>query len=144
MTPAVLGGGKVILVSMQITAILEDQFNWGAHCTCVFVGRHFCCTFISIAFLKIGQSYLVEADMRWWNSTAVKLRLPMDKGCGLLSVGHNNVSIDYSDGYCDPMSFSDSQYLEFPPQNWSLRWYHEYIETPRWVNATPHPSRWRS
>jgi putative spermidine/putrescine transport system permease protein len=35
-----------------------------------------------------------------------------------------------------PMSFSDSQYLEFPPQNWSLRWYHEYIETPRWVNAT--------
>ena len=29
-TPAVLGGGKVILVSMQITAILEDQFNWGA------------------------------------------------------------------------------------------------------------------
>jgi putative spermidine/putrescine transport system permease protein len=34
------------------------------------------------------------------------------------------------------MSFSDSQYLEFPPQNWSLRWYHEYIETPRWVNAT--------
>ena len=27
---AVLGGGKVILVSMQITAILEDQFNWGA------------------------------------------------------------------------------------------------------------------
>ena len=35
-----------------------------------------------------------------------------------------------------PMSFSESQYLEFPPQNWSLRWYHEYIETPRWVNAT--------
>ena len=29
-TPAVLGGGKVILVSMQITAILQDQFNWGA------------------------------------------------------------------------------------------------------------------
>ena len=29
-TPAVLGGGKVIMVSMQITAILEDQFNWGA------------------------------------------------------------------------------------------------------------------
>ena len=29
-TPAVLGGGRVILVSMQITAILENQFNWGA------------------------------------------------------------------------------------------------------------------
>ena len=35
-----------------------------------------------------------------------------------------------------PMSFSDSQYLEFPPQNWSLRWYDEYLDTPRWMNAT--------
>lgn len=29
-TPAVLGGGRVIMVSTQITAILENQFNWGA------------------------------------------------------------------------------------------------------------------
>ena len=35
-----------------------------------------------------------------------------------------------------PMSFSDSQYLEFPPQTWSLRWYNEYLDTPRWMNAT--------
>ena len=35
-----------------------------------------------------------------------------------------------------PMSFSDSQYLEFPPEKWSIRWYEEYWETPRWINAT--------
>ncbi|MEM7172337.1 MAG: ABC transporter permease [Pseudomonadota bacterium] len=29
-TPAVLGGGKVTMVSTQITAILENQFDWGA------------------------------------------------------------------------------------------------------------------
>jgi len=29
-TPAVLGGGRVVMVSMQITAILENQFDWGA------------------------------------------------------------------------------------------------------------------
>lgn len=29
-TPAVLGGGRVIMVSTQITAILENQFDWGA------------------------------------------------------------------------------------------------------------------
>lgn len=29
-TPAVLGGGKVVMVSTQITAILENQFDWGA------------------------------------------------------------------------------------------------------------------
>ena len=26
-----------------------------------------------------------------------------------------------------PMSFSDSQYLEFPPRDWSLRWYENYF-----------------
>ncbi len=29
-TPAVLGGGKVVMVATQITAILEHQFDWGA------------------------------------------------------------------------------------------------------------------
>ena len=29
-TPAVLGGGRVIMVATQITAILENQYNWGA------------------------------------------------------------------------------------------------------------------
>jgi len=35
-----------------------------------------------------------------------------------------------------PMSFSDSQYLEFPPQKWSLRWYVEYFESSKWMRAT--------
>ena len=35
-----------------------------------------------------------------------------------------------------PMSFSDSQYLEFPPERWSLRWYIEYIESSKWMRAT--------
>ena len=29
-TPAVLGGGRVIMVATQITAILENQYDWGA------------------------------------------------------------------------------------------------------------------
>ena len=29
-TPAVLGGGRVVMIETQITAILENQFNWGA------------------------------------------------------------------------------------------------------------------
>ncbi len=35
-----------------------------------------------------------------------------------------------------PMSFSDSQYLEFPPSNWSTRWYAVYIESSKWMRAT--------
>ena len=35
-----------------------------------------------------------------------------------------------------PMSFSDSAYLEFPPKNWSLRWYEAYFGSQEWVKAT--------
>jgi putative spermidine/putrescine transport system permease protein len=35
-----------------------------------------------------------------------------------------------------PMSFSDSQYLQFPPREWSLRWYANYFGSPEWTRAT--------
>ncbi len=35
-----------------------------------------------------------------------------------------------------PMSFSGSQYLEFPPRQWSLRWYENYFGSTAWMQAT--------
>ncbi len=35
-----------------------------------------------------------------------------------------------------PMSFSDSQYLEFPPRAWSTRWYRAYLGSADWMAAT--------
>ncbi len=35
-----------------------------------------------------------------------------------------------------PMSFSGSQYLEFPPNEWSTRWYGEYFGSAKWMRAT--------
>ncbi len=35
-----------------------------------------------------------------------------------------------------PMSFSASQYLEFPPRQWSLRWYANYFGSAAWMQAT--------
>jgi putative spermidine/putrescine transport system permease protein len=35
-----------------------------------------------------------------------------------------------------PMSFSGSQYLEFPPRHWSLRWYETYFHSVAWMQAT--------
>lgn len=35
-----------------------------------------------------------------------------------------------------PMSFSDSQYLEFPPESWSTRWYGHYFGSSEWMLAT--------
>jgi putative spermidine/putrescine transport system permease protein len=35
-----------------------------------------------------------------------------------------------------PMSFSNSRYLEFPPESWSLRWYRAYFGSVEWRDAT--------
>lgn len=38
-----------------------------------------------------------------------------------------------------PISFSASDYLQFPPPGYSTRWYVEYFSSPSWIDAT-----WRS
>jgi putative spermidine/putrescine transport system permease protein len=35
-----------------------------------------------------------------------------------------------------PMSFSDSSSLQFPPTDWSLRWYRAYFSSQEWMAAT--------
>lgn len=35
-----------------------------------------------------------------------------------------------------PISFSSSEYLQFPPPGWSLRWYEAYWTDPQWIDAT--------
>ena len=35
-----------------------------------------------------------------------------------------------------PMSFSNSQYLEFPPRDWGALWYERYFESRAWRQAT--------
>ena len=35
-----------------------------------------------------------------------------------------------------PISFSKATYLEFPPKEWSLRWYYDYFSREEWIDAT--------
>jgi putative spermidine/putrescine transport system permease protein len=35
-----------------------------------------------------------------------------------------------------PMSFSDSRFLRFPPEGFSLRWYESYLGSAEWMRAT--------
>lgn len=35
-----------------------------------------------------------------------------------------------------PISFSSATYLEFPPKEWSLRWYVDYFSREEWITAT--------
>lgn len=35
-----------------------------------------------------------------------------------------------------PISFSNSEFLEFPPSSLGIRWYEAYVENPVWIEAT--------
>jgi len=37
-----------------------------------------------------------------------------------------------------PISFSSATYLEFPPKEWSMRWYYDYFSRAEWIDATVH------
>jgi putative spermidine/putrescine transport system permease protein len=37
-----------------------------------------------------------------------------------------------------PISFSSATYLEFPPKQWSTRWYVDYFSRAEWIDATIH------
>jgi putative spermidine/putrescine transport system permease protein len=43
---------------------------------------------------------------------------------------------DRADADRDPDVFSNSQYLEFPLRQWSLRWYENYFGSIAWMQAT--------
>ena len=35
-----------------------------------------------------------------------------------------------------PISFSSAEFLQFPPKDFSFRWYHEFFTTEEWLNST--------
>ena len=103
-TPAVLGGGKVIMVSMQITAILEDQFNWGAASALgvVLLVTTFIFLLLASRFLKLDsimlgkhKDELVEQKgFRYANYT-------WSENLALFSCCSNNVFIGFSNFNCN-------------------------------------------
>ena len=75
--------------------------------------------------------------MNWWNSPASETQITHGKRFWLYLVASLiMLLLVLPTLIVIPMSFSDSQYLEFPPSTWSLRWYFEYLETPKWMRAT--------
>ncbi|HEY0286099.1 MAG TPA: ABC transporter permease, partial [Pseudomonas sp.] len=34
-----------------------------------------------------------------------------------------------------PMSFSEARFLQFPPKEWSLRWYEAFFQSAEWMSA---------
>ena len=139
-TPAVLGGGKVIMVSMKIVSNIELFVNWGAASALgvVLLVLTMIILWVASRFLKLDQiAGGGQLMLRWLKSPATETQITHGQRLWLyvfaviimvLLVTPTLIVI--------PMSFSDSQYLEFPPETWSLRWYRNYFGSSEWMQAT--------
>ena len=81
--------------------------------------------------------FSVNTDMRWWQKPASDTQITHGNRLWLyLLAAVIMLLLVIPTFIVIPMSFSDSQYLEFPPRNWSMRWYDVYLESPKWMRAT--------
>ncbi len=75
--------------------------------------------------------------MHWWNKAASDTQITHGKRLWLYVLAAIIMLLLVIPTFIViPMSFSDSQYLEFPPSHWSMRWYTVYLESPKWMRAT--------
>lgn len=81
--------------------------------------------------------FSVNTDMHWWHKPASDTQITHGNRLWLyLLAAVIMLLLVIPTFIVIPMSFSDSQYLEFPPSNWSVRWYEVYLESPKWMRAT--------
>ena len=81
--------------------------------------------------------FSVNTDMRWWQKPASDTQITHGNRLWLYVLAAVIMLLLVIPSFIViPMSFSDSQYLEFPPSNWSMRWYDVYLESPKWMRAT--------
>lgn len=75
--------------------------------------------------------------MSWWNAQATDTRISHGSRLWLyITAAIIMLLLVLPTLIVIPMSFSSSQYLEFPPETWSTRWYDEYVSSNKWMRAT--------
>jgi putative spermidine/putrescine transport system permease protein len=81
--------------------------------------------------------YSVNTEMQWWRKPASDTQITHGSRFWLYVLSIVIMLLLVVPTFIVvPMSFSGSQYLEFPPTNWSMRWYDEYLESSKWMRAT--------
>lgn len=75
--------------------------------------------------------------MRWWSRPATETQITHGQRLWLYALAAVIMILLVIPTFIViPMSFSASQYLEFPPKEWSLRWYDTYLGSTKWMRAT--------
>ena len=134
-TPALMGGPKQTMIAMLIENNINRTLNWELAAALSAVLLIFTLTLFVIFQRYFGFDKLLTDNSQ--------------KGVGQKHTNHNSPSrfIMYFLGMVVcvfliapilivfPMSLSASPFLEFPPQEYSLKWYESFFSDTRWIRG---------
>ena len=134
-TPALMGGPKQTMIAMLIENNINRTLNWELAAALSAVLLIFTLTLFVIFQRYFGFDKLLTDNSQ--------------KGVGQKHTNHNSPSrfIMYFMGMVVcvfliapilivfPMSLSASPFLEFPPQEYSLKWYESFFSDTRWIRG---------
>ena len=123
-TPALLGGGRVIMIAVLIEQQVRETLNW--------------------PFAAALSAVLLAADARAsmrWRSGFTPARRRSDEPAAPSSWPARLIYFFLMLPLLVvfPISLSSAPYMQFPPPGFSWQWYERYLDDPQWIDAT-----WRS
>lgn len=157
--PAFLGGPRNTMLAQLVISQIQEMLNWsfaGALATLMLVSTLLACWIYDRLFGistiaggtgKLGTGFgrrlslsileriagasttLGKGVRRLVGETGLRMFMPIFAWTAIVFLVLPTLLII-------PLSFTSSQFLQFPPPGWSLRWYETFFASPIWIGAT--------
>jgi ABC-type spermidine/putrescine transport system permease subunit I len=157
--PAFLGGRHETMLAQLIITQVQELLNWpfaGALAAmmltatllaCWIYDRLFGISSISGSAVQESRGLVRNAGLALlgWIATASDLLARLFRtvlgrtACALVLPTFARIAIGFlllPTLLVIPLGFTSSQFLDFPPPGYSLRWFQSYLESPLWLQAT--------
>ena len=118
-TPALLGGGKVMMVAVMIEQEVRQTLNWP-----------FAAALSAVLLALTLGVYTVAQRLHPAGGAAMSRRALVVACAAIYLFLMLPLLVVF------PISLSSAPYMQFPPPGYSTQWYERYLDDPQWIDAT--------
>lgn len=157
--PAFLGGRRETMLAQLIITQVQELLNWAfagalaammlatALIACWIYDRLFGISTISGGSAQESRGRIRDTGLAVLNGLAIASSRIADLSRGVIGKRGNALALPVFAWIVIaflvlptllviPLGFTSSQFLEFPPPGYSLRWFETYFASPLWISAT--------